>query len=220
MKYHLDHNEVPIIDGSATRFDCELWANYEGGDHWIIVGKVLGIDRAKKEGLVFGGGAYAIAAPLTANSETVADSTQGEGEVEKMLFYHLSRAYHQMGHQFHEMVRTNGLTLAEWRILANLHGGVSISYDDLAARTFLDPQSLRDVLASLGEEGLCTLAELNGSPMAAGTANGAERVQHLFDLGREVEEDILANSTQLERDELMRQLKLIVSSTEKIPTQS
>ena len=143
-----------------------------------------------------------------------------EGAIENMLFYHLSRAYHQIGHQFHEAVRDNGLTLAEWRILANLHGEISVSYNDLAARTFLDPQSLADALTSLCEEGLCTLANSGDSSFATGTTKGTLRVQQLFDLGHEMEKLALRNANPSEREELMGRLKMIVSNTEIVPSTS
>jgi len=118
--YSIDGNKVPIIEGCATRFDCKTWAVYEGGDHWIIVGEVLGLVTDKKEGLVFGGGSYAVASPLTTLNPHDTVDTGSEGLVEDMFFYHLSRAYHHMGHEFHRAVQDSGLTVAQWRILASL----------------------------------------------------------------------------------------------------
>jgi len=214
IDYAQDENGVPVLTGCATRFDCRSWAVYEGGDHWVIVGQVETIDRAKKEGLVFGGGAYSIAAPLTTIDKTAVAEAGKDGAIEGMLFYHLSRAYHQMGHQFHEAVRDAGLTLAEWRILANLHSETSLTNSELAARTFLDPQSLSDVLTSLQEDGLCKLGSRDGAPLATGTPSGTQRVEPLLTLNRQIEEAVLDQANGGQRDELIRQLKTIVSNTE------
>ncbi len=213
-EYALDDNGVPLIAGCATRFDCSTWAVYEGGDHWIIVGQVNAIDRAKKEGLVFGGGAFAIAAPLTTPSDNTAPLEDTGSAIESMLFYHLSRAYHQMGHRFHEAVRDKGLTLAEWRILANLHGGAIIDTGELSARTFLDRQSLGDVLSSLETEGLCMLETIKGVPAAKGTPAGTKRVDELFKLSREIEESVLVDASADQREELMSRLKSIVLNSD------
>jgi flavin reductase (DIM6/NTAB) family NADH-FMN oxidoreductase RutF len=36
---------APLLDGTVTRFECELWRAYDGGDHTIFVGKVLSMDQ-------------------------------------------------------------------------------------------------------------------------------------------------------------------------------
>lgn len=63
--HHLDVNNVPIIHDTASRFDCEQYAVHDGGDHWIVLGRVLGLAHADKEGLVFARGSYAKLAPIS-----------------------------------------------------------------------------------------------------------------------------------------------------------
>ena len=49
---------VPVIDGCLARFECRTHARHDGGDHDILVGRVL---RAASRGgapLVFSAGAY------------------------------------------------------------------------------------------------------------------------------------------------------------------
>jgi flavin reductase (DIM6/NTAB) family NADH-FMN oxidoreductase RutF len=49
----------PIIHDALVSFECELDATHEGGDHLIIVGRVLDMQvRADGEPLLFYGGAY------------------------------------------------------------------------------------------------------------------------------------------------------------------
>lgn len=33
----------PLIDSALAAFECELWSTYEGGDHVIVIGRVLDI---------------------------------------------------------------------------------------------------------------------------------------------------------------------------------
>ncbi len=49
----------PVIGGALVSFECELAATHEGGDHLIIVGKVIEMS-AREEGnpLLFFGGGY------------------------------------------------------------------------------------------------------------------------------------------------------------------
>ena len=58
MSYHHNAEGVPLIPGTLARFDCEQHATHEGGDHLIVVGRV--IRCAIKEGapLIFAQGQY------------------------------------------------------------------------------------------------------------------------------------------------------------------
>lgn len=45
--------DVPAIAGAIGRLECRLWRKYDGGDHELIVGRVLHIDLAEGVPLVF-----------------------------------------------------------------------------------------------------------------------------------------------------------------------
>ncbi len=51
---------APVLSGVAAWVDCRIEAIHEGGDHWIVVGRVddLGTNDAALEPLVFLGGGY------------------------------------------------------------------------------------------------------------------------------------------------------------------
>lgn len=51
-------NDVPQIPNANARFHCETAHLYEGGDHIIIVGAVLGYESEAQEPLVFFQGDY------------------------------------------------------------------------------------------------------------------------------------------------------------------
>ncbi|MFN3835915.1 MAG: flavin reductase family protein [Glycocaulis sp.] len=40
-------NSTALIDGALARFECALESVHEGGDHIIIVGRVMGFDRPR-----------------------------------------------------------------------------------------------------------------------------------------------------------------------------
>jgi flavin reductase (DIM6/NTAB) family NADH-FMN oxidoreductase RutF len=49
---------VPVLPECLARFDCAAWASYDGGDHAILVGRVLHAVVRPGRPLVFLGGAY------------------------------------------------------------------------------------------------------------------------------------------------------------------
>lgn len=51
---------APRLDGSLAWFDCRPWAEYDGGDHLVFVGRVVDLDhRGEREPLIFFRGKYA-----------------------------------------------------------------------------------------------------------------------------------------------------------------
>lgn len=41
VKRTVGHAEAPLLTGALAHFECEPWANYDGGDHVIFVVRVL-----------------------------------------------------------------------------------------------------------------------------------------------------------------------------------
>lgn len=217
IEFEEDANGTPKLNGCATCFTCSTWAVYEGGDHWIIVGLVEALETAAKEGLVFGGGSYATAAPLTLVDEAVPVQNAVDTPLDGLMFYHLSRAYHQMSHQFHADVHKEGFTLAEWRLSASLYGEASCSFDELASRTFLDRTSMLDILLAMEARGLCTLSVAGGHAVidgvATGTKKGSDQVARLFEIARKQEKETLTGTNDEDIARFLKILEKIVSRT-------
>lgn len=51
-------HDIPLLDDYCALFQCEIEHRYEGGDHTILVGRVLAIDVRPGEPLVFHRGQY------------------------------------------------------------------------------------------------------------------------------------------------------------------
>jgi 3-hydroxy-9,10-secoandrosta-1,3,5(10)-triene-9,17-dione monooxygenase reductase component len=51
----------PLLNGCAAALGCAVDTIHEGGDHWIVIGRVLALHRSEDAGppLVFRGGRYA-----------------------------------------------------------------------------------------------------------------------------------------------------------------
>lgn len=209
VEYSTDEHGVPQLSQCVARFDCKQWAVYEGGDHWIIVGEVLNLEKSNAESLVFCEGAFGTINPIRQSGDHPADQHSDiESPVDHLLLYNLARAYRQMSRQFHASVRDSGLTIPQWRILASLYGRVERDFADLQQRTFLDKDALDDAITVLAREGLCQ--RKTGGQRITGTESGHERVRHLFDLGR-AQELQAADETTLTH--LIEQLALVVRNT-------
>ena len=59
IKYQNGLSDTPVLQDYAALFECETAHHYDGGDHVIIVGKVVAFQRNRKNPLLFHGGNYA-----------------------------------------------------------------------------------------------------------------------------------------------------------------
>lgn len=53
------HGGVPVLREYSARFECDTECLYEGGDHVILLGRVVAFDNKKLPPLVFHAGRYA-----------------------------------------------------------------------------------------------------------------------------------------------------------------
>jgi flavin reductase (DIM6/NTAB) family NADH-FMN oxidoreductase RutF len=71
-----DWEQVPRLEGCLAALSCKVHAIHEGGDHWIVVGEVVGLHRSGQamRPLVFYGGGYV---KLEAPGVTIEDAPIG-----------------------------------------------------------------------------------------------------------------------------------------------
>jgi flavin reductase (DIM6/NTAB) family NADH-FMN oxidoreductase RutF len=58
VNWHESKHGVPLIDGCLARFECKRYAHYDGGDHTIIVSRVMNIDLSDGAPLLFFDGSF------------------------------------------------------------------------------------------------------------------------------------------------------------------
>ena len=58
LDWHSDARGVPVLSTCLARFDCQLQAQYDGGDHTILLGHVKHYQAHAGAPLVFSQGAY------------------------------------------------------------------------------------------------------------------------------------------------------------------
>jgi flavin reductase len=57
--YHTGPEGQILLDGALAHIECQTWARYPGGDHTIVVGRVIGGNTHDGHPLVYYRGGYA-----------------------------------------------------------------------------------------------------------------------------------------------------------------
>jgi flavin reductase (DIM6/NTAB) family NADH-FMN oxidoreductase RutF len=63
LAHETDANGVPVLPQALARFDCLQVATHDGGDHLIIVGRVLRVSARPGQPLLCSQGEYGRFAP-------------------------------------------------------------------------------------------------------------------------------------------------------------
>ena len=204
---------MPILPGTACRFDCRTWQIYEGGDHWIIVGEVEAIDPQNKDGLVFSGGTYATAVPIRGPVRRVEPEKGFRHPLDHLMLYNLGRADRQMAANFHAMVHNEGFTVPEWRVMANVSQDTPVDLDTLATRTLIDPELLVDLVQSMQADGYCSATQSGGSWQITGTEKGRKKVEEMTEKATALEHKAVGNLGAERQAELLDMIEIVVANT-------
>ena len=109
---------TPLLEGCATRLQCETSFVHEGGDHLIFVGRVLAFDRNELPPLAFHSGRYALIARKA--EAPPPEAARKPGWSQDHLPYLLGRAYFQIYGRIREQALALGLDEAAHFTLATL----------------------------------------------------------------------------------------------------
>lgn len=132
-------SEAPLLADCSARFQCRTVFRYEGGDHIIFVGEVIGFDRSEKAPLLYVSGEYALATRLCAPVATAA--TDGEARdtpapfTEDLLGYLLGRAHYQFMWGLRRTLDEIGISDGEFFVLSLLAVRAPLGADEIAAHT-------------------------------------------------------------------------------------
>jgi len=121
---------VPLLAGCAARFECRTAFQYEGGDHVIFVGEVLGFEHWDREPLVFKRGRYALAVgKASAPGDNLSSPSPAGAFGQDFLVYLIGRAYYQLYARIKPEITRRGLNDAEYFALSLLgvRDGMSIT---------------------------------------------------------------------------------------------
>lgn len=63
IEHETGEGGAPLLPGCSARFRCEKFQQIDGGDHWILIGRVLAFDDLGHSPLLYHQGAYSRVLP-------------------------------------------------------------------------------------------------------------------------------------------------------------
>lgn len=133
--------------------------------------------------------------------------------VDDYLLYLLARASSEVSAQFHIRLKSHGLQVPEWRVLASLSDGDGMTVGELASRALQRQPTMTKIIDRMADSGL-----VERRPDAADrrkvrifiTKDGRRRVDAALKDAKIHEREVLADYTIEEADRLKAMLRAVV----------
>nr|pir nitrilotriacetate monooxygenase (EC 1.14.13.-) component B [imported] - Chelatobacter heintzii [Aminobacter aminovorans] len=190
VDWHTGRTGAPLIDNALAYFDCVCEARHEGGDHTIMIGRVVDFGRAEGSPLAFSQGRYGVTLdhPEAAKAR---DHKSEEYGLDDLPFLSLiAKAHYKEDADLEEQRSAAGCTPVGSKILAGLYGSAPLTADELARRMYLDR---REVVDSLNEFVADGHVESCDSGRFALTESGKQRRRRMIEYVSRYQDEQLAS---------------------------
>jgi len=201
---------APVFADCAARFHCEKYQQVDGGDHWIMIGKVVAFDDFGRSPLLYHQGAYSMVLPhtrMTRRDESQPPSSHFQGRLSHNLYYLMTQAVRAYQSSYQPRQLSTGLRTNEARMLMVLENDACLSAGDLLREVAMPVREIDDAVANLKRKGLVDDDE-HGVRL---TAAGIEQTEDLWAIAREQQEKVFAEFSQDQIDTFKTVLQRLIS---------
>lgn len=146
--------QAPLLPECSARFQCENFERVDGGDHWILIGKVVAFDDIGRSPLLYHGGAYSAVIPHAGvkpkdSEASEAGKEKNEQRLQNNLYYQMIQAVKRYQASYQPLQLATGLRVIEARMLLTLNDFGSLASLELEQRIGMPDQDLHVALDTL-----------------------------------------------------------------------
>lgn len=192
---------APLLTNTAANFQCETHQIVDGGDHWIMIGKVVEFSNYGRSPLLYVQGSYAGAIPFT-GAKTSAQNVASEKTLERLhdsTIYLMHKVLQKIQENYLPKQSSTGLSTSEARLLLVLSDTTGITIEDLTNLATIPSVDVVSNVESLIGFGLIT----NELVL---TEKGHDMANRLWSISNQQQEEIFADLTAEELSSFKKQL--------------
>jgi len=193
LAWELDSDGNPLLSGCTTRMQCRTVHMYDGGDHIIFVGEVIGLEKNDVPPLVFQGGNYAIATSTRQAVPPPVDEDPRNVSANSSLGYLLASASLYYNARIYSQAKLLNVTEVEHLVLMALYEREARTCDEIITLVNYTGRSIG--IESINDLEARELVRIDDE---SGCADSENLMIHLTDTGREVAARLNAESERLE----------------------
>jgi flavin reductase (DIM6/NTAB) family NADH-FMN oxidoreductase RutF/DNA-binding MarR family transcriptional regulator len=199
IEYESGEGGSPVFADCSARFHCEKYQQVDGGDHWIMIGKVVAFDDFGRSPLLYHQGAYSMVLPhtrMTQRDENSRTTSHFQGRLSHNLYYLMTQAVRAYQASYQPRQLSTGLRTSEARMLMVLESDAGLSVSELLREVAMPVREIDEAVANLKRKGLL---EDDGSRVRLTNA-GIEQTDALWAIAQEQQDKVFAdfNDEQIE----------------------
>jgi flavin reductase (DIM6/NTAB) family NADH-FMN oxidoreductase RutF len=199
---------APLLENCSAVFECERHQIIEGGDHWIIIGKVVNFHDEGRSPLLYHQGAYSAVTPhpllQLKDSQEVEDVGQmHHGHLHSNVCYLMSRAFKFYQTDYIPKQLVTGFRTSEARMLLVLGSGTASNKSELPRDIAMPMHEVEQAASILKNDGLLT--ENDGFYYL--TEKGKKTAHYLFDIADSHQNEVFKKYPDSEKDIFIKILK-------------
>jgi flavin reductase (DIM6/NTAB) family NADH-FMN oxidoreductase RutF/DNA-binding MarR family transcriptional regulator len=199
----------PVFVDCAARFHCEKHEQLDGGDHWILVGKVVAFDDLGRAPLLYHQGAYSMVLPhtrMTKREEGQPPSSNFQGRLSHNLYYLMTQALRAYQASYQPRQLSTGLRTSEARMLMVLENDAGLNLADLQREVAMPAREIEEAVGNLKRKGL---VEGAGECVRL-TVKGVDETEALWAIASEQQEKVFGQFTHEQVESFKEVLKAVI----------
>jgi flavin reductase (DIM6/NTAB) family NADH-FMN oxidoreductase RutF/DNA-binding MarR family transcriptional regulator len=162
VDYSIGMHKLPILSNCLAHFSCKVVQALDQGDHVLFIGEVLHFQQIQPQNdiaklpLVFSRGKFTDLAPeaIAPNNPISVATSHSTTFYKDYLPYLLARAANDSASHFHGRLKSYGLNMLSWRVLASLSDGLAWTVNDLCRVSLAKQPTISKLLDRLEDQRL------------------------------------------------------------------
>ncbi|MEE1926211.1 flavin reductase [Pseudomonas sp. 148P] len=202
---------APILLDCSANFQCEKYQILDGGDHWIMIGKVVQFEDCGRSPLLYHQGAYSMVLPhtrMTKREEGQPPSSNFQGRLSHNLYYLMTQALRAYQSSYQPRQLSSGLRTSEARMLMVLENDAGLNLADLQREVAMPAREIDEAVANLTRKGLVSGSEEGGNVRL--TVSGIDQTEALWTIAREQQDKVFGQFSEEQIETFKTVLKAVI----------
>ncbi|MFA7943452.1 p-hydroxyphenylacetate 3-hydroxylase reductase component [Pseudomonas brenneri] len=209
VEYQAGEGGAPVLADCSARFECEKYQQVDGGDHWIMIGKVVAFDDCGRSPLLYHQGAYSMVLPhtrMTKREDGQPPSSHFQGRLSHNLYYLMTQALRAYQASYQPRQLSTGLRTSEARMLMVLENDAGLSLADLQREVAMPAREIEEAVNNLKRKALVR----DDQERVKLTPKGIDETESLWTIAREQQDKVFSQFSEAQLETFKTVLKAVI----------
>lgn len=207
VDYTLGAGNAPVLKECSAVFECERFNIVEGGDHWIIIGRVVNFQDNGRSPLLYHQGAYSSVLPHPSlHTKAEAGEKEFPGRLYDNMYYLLTQAARAYSNHYQPKQLASGYRTSEARLLLVLESKTATTKECLQREVDVPAREIEQAAEILIRKGLMVDAEKTYDL----TEQGVQAAQMLYQIAESHQQEVFAQYSEEDKQLFKKMLKDLI----------